>query len=161
MRYLSKAKNKESINVNDSKVKFTTKVGNMQSEKASSSEGKKIKSLPSRKCNKRTTHFLFRCHCNLWRTPWDKTLRITKDETIKWIREDDDSKYFKYHRLVGHPTKNASSSRIKLRFNSRRKYWTWIWKIEFKSSQYCIWLTQSGDDLQYILRKWAKRPPKH
>ena len=57
-KYLSKTENKESLNVNTSHVKFTTRLGNTQSAKATSFEGRTNQKLKLKEMQQKDYLFL-------------------------------------------------------------------------------------------------------
>ncbi|XP_015064659.1 uncharacterized protein LOC107009851 [Solanum pennellii] len=104
-KYLPKIENKESMNVNTSHVKFTTRLGNTQSAKSTSFERRKNQKLTLKEMQRKD-----------YDIPWfhdvsaifDELLEMKLFELPEMKRSDeagrsDDPKYCKYHRLVGHP----------------------------------------------------------
>ncbi|KAH0636782.1 hypothetical protein KY285_036491 [Solanum tuberosum] len=85
-KYLPKTENKESMNVNASHVKFTIRVGNTQSAKANSFEGRTNQNLTLKEMQRKDYPFL------------DSDMKRPDEAGMS-----DDPKYCKYHRLVGHP----------------------------------------------------------
>ncbi|KAH0734304.1 hypothetical protein KY285_010011 [Solanum tuberosum] len=103
-KYLPKIENKESMNVNASHVKFTTKVGNTQSAKANSFEGRTNQKLTLKEMQQKDYPFLDSDVSAIF----DELLEMKLFELPEMKRPDeagrnDDPKYCKYHRLVGHP----------------------------------------------------------
>uniref|UniRef100_M1DX51 Retrotransposon gag protein n=1 Tax=Solanum tuberosum TaxID=4113 RepID=M1DX51_SOLTU len=103
-KYLPKTENKESMNVNASLVKFTTRVGNTQSTKTTSFEGRTNQNLTLKEMQRKDYPFL---DSDVF-TIFDELLEMKLFELPEMKRPDeaersDDLKYCKYHRLVGHP----------------------------------------------------------
>ncbi|KAK4718324.1 hypothetical protein R3W88_016662 [Solanum pinnatisectum] len=93
-KYLPKTENKESMNVNASHVKFTTRVGNTQNAKATSFKGRTNQKLTLKEMQRKDYPFL------------DSGMKLFELPEIKRPDEagrSDDPKYCKYHRLVRYP----------------------------------------------------------
>ncbi|KAH0665732.1 hypothetical protein KY285_026938 [Solanum tuberosum] len=92
------------MNVNASHVKFTTRMGNTQSAKANSFEGRTNQKLTLKEIQRKDYPFLDSDVSAIF----DELLEMKLFELPEMKRPDeagnsDDPKYCKYHRLVGHP----------------------------------------------------------
>ncbi|XP_059316492.1 uncharacterized protein LOC132067311 [Lycium ferocissimum] len=103
-KFVPKSNNKESMNVNASPVKFTTKVSKKQSMKATSFQDNKSRKSTLKEMQEREYPFLDSDVPEIF----DELLELKLIELPEMKRPNEagrtnDPNYCKYHRLVGHP----------------------------------------------------------